>query len=138
MSVFPVHIDVVINDVGSPKRVGVVIVAQVDQVVLLVETHDDTVLQRRRVHQDLAGWDVMVCGDALYEVHEQLGLGKLIAQSEELLGLDTQQHEGENKEAHPGVTPTGPRSVTQVENTENESNQKQDDDRRTRRVESAL
>ena len=55
MSVLPVHVNVVVDDVGPLEGVGVVVVAQVDQVVLLVETHDDPVLQGGRVHQNLAG-----------------------------------------------------------------------------------
>lgn len=55
MPVLPIDVNVVVDDVGAFKRVGVVVVAQVDEVVLLVETHDDAVLQGGRVHQNLAG-----------------------------------------------------------------------------------
>ena len=110
-----------IDDVGSLEGVGVVVVIEVDQVVLRIEAHDDAVFQGGRVHEDLAGWDIVVRGDALHEVHEQLGLGYLAAHLEVLLGLDAQQHEGEDDGAHPRVPPTGPHLVAQVEDAEDEA-----------------
>ena len=45
MSVRPVHVDVVIDNVRPLERVRVVVVVEMDQVVLALETHDHTVLQ---------------------------------------------------------------------------------------------
>ncbi len=60
----------------------------------------------------------MVRGDAFHEADETLGLGELVAHLEVLLGLNPKQHEGENEETNPGISPSGPRLVAQVEDAE--------------------
>ena len=70
----------------------------------------------------------MVRGNAFHEADETLGLGELVAHLEVLLGLNPKQHEGENEETDPGISPSGPRLVTQVQDTEDQRNQEQDDD----------
>lgn len=47
MSALPVHVDVMVDDVRSLKRVGVIVVIEMNEVVLFIEAHDDAVFQRR-------------------------------------------------------------------------------------------
>jgi len=82
----------------------------------------------------------LVSGDALDEVHKQLRLGKLVAHSSVLLGLNTQQDQGQYKEPNARVTPPGLRPVTQVENAENQRNNEHENDGRnaTRRIQTLM
>ena len=84
--------------------------------------------------------NALVCGYALDEVHKQLRLGKLVADSRVLLGLNTQQDQGQHKEPNAGVAPPSLRPVTQVENAENQRNNEQENDGRnaTRRVQTLM
>lgn len=100
-----------VDDVRSLKRVGVIVVIEMNEVVLFIEAHDDAVFQRCGIHQHLVFRDMLVLSDSLDEFHKQLELGYPVACLAILLGLHTRQHQQENDGAHPRVSPAGPYSI---------------------------
>lgn len=124
----PVHIDVVINDMGALEHIGVVIVIKMDDVVLLVEADDDAILQAEGVDEHLVRGHALVDGNPLNEALEKLRLGHLSAHLEVLLGLNPKENKGQDECPDARIPPPRPHLVVHVEDAQDHAGNNEDED----------